>query len=199
MNPQTDIVKNVLDILKERPFIWVVLFLSCSLLLFSPLLEFLGNNSVSINIIAVIKLIIGIFWVISGVAILSKIIMYYCRKIASFIKRELVCNENFKRISNLSYDEKLLLYIAVVLKMPIVPVPENNRIALMLAEKAILSMPNSFFSKSPLGAECFRIPDSIWKILSSKRRQEIIFKDFLSKDEEDLKKELKMLLPDLLV
>jgi hypothetical protein len=197
MNPQTDIMKNVLDILKERPFIWVVLFLGCSLLLFSSLLEFLGSNLVPANVIAFIRIIIGIVWIISGVAILCKLIMYLYGKIEFCIKRKLSQDKNFKKIANLSYEEKLLLFIAVKLDMPIVPVPDDNKIALMLVVKQVLSEPNFILPRTSLEERSFTIPEDIWKVLSSKPNIAVIFKDILSKNEEDLKKEWARLIPGI--
>jgi len=197
MSKETGIMKNIIDILKERPFIWVVLFLGCSILLFSPLLEFLGSNLIPINAIAFIKIILGMVWVISGVAILCKLTMYFYKKTVFFIKTKLSQDKMVEKIANLSYEEKLLLYIAVLLKMPIVPVPSDNRIALILTEKEILQEPNPFFSRSSLGEKCFRIPDHIWKLLILKQNQVIIFKEFLNKADADLKKEYEKILPGL--
>jgi formate hydrogenlyase subunit 3/multisubunit Na+/H+ antiporter MnhD subunit len=197
MSKETGILKNIIDILKEKPFIWVVLFLGCTILLFSPLLDFFGSNFVSINVMAAVKIIIVIVWVVSGVAILCKLTMYFFKKMFFFIKTKLLSNKMVKEIANLSYEEKLLLFMAVLLKIPIVPVPSDNRIALILVEKEILQEPNPFFSRSSLGEKCFRIPDHVWRLLISKRRQLIIFKDFLSKSEAHLGEEYKKLLTDI--
>ncbi|MDD5618763.1 MAG: hypothetical protein PHG69_06705, partial [Candidatus Omnitrophica bacterium] len=161
-------------------------------LLFSSLLEFWASNSVSINIMAFIRIIIGIVWIMSGIAILCKLTMYSYKKTASFIKIKLSQNKIVKKIANLSYEEKLLLYLAVRLDIPIVPVSKHNRIALILATKRILREPNPFLSFSSLDAESFRIPADIWELLISRKID--IFKEFLGKTDEDLKKEYENLL-----
>jgi hypothetical protein len=91
-----------------------------------------------------------------------------------------------KEIANLSYQEKLLLYIPAILKLPIVPVSNDNKIALILVEKGILNEPNPFFSRSPLGERFFGISSHIWVLLISEQKQVIIFKEFLGKKAEDL-------------
>lgn len=194
MRSQLDIMKNILDILKEKPFIWVVLFLSCSLLLFSPLLGFLGSSPVSTNISEFIRTIIVIVWVMSSVAILCKFIMYLYGKVAFCIKRKLTQDKNLKKIANLSYEEKLLLFIAVKANMPIVPVPDDNKTALILAVKRILSEPNPIFFNTTLESRSFTIPNDIWEILSLEQNKAVIFKGILSKNEEDLKKEWERLI-----
>jgi hypothetical protein len=123
--------------------------------------------------------------------------MYFFQKMFSFIKTKLSQSKMVKEIANLSYEEKLLLYMAVLIKMPIVPVPSENIIALMLAEKEILQEPNPFFSRSSFGGKCFRISDHIWRLLASKQSQTIIFRDFLNKADADLMKEYEKLLPGL--
>lgn len=108
MSSETGIMKIIFDILKEKPFVWIVLFLGCTVLLFTSFLEFLGSNLVSPVVMAFIRILLGTVWVISGIAVLCSIAIYFYKRIISFAKTkifeyvEMYCNRR-RAYSTLGY------------------------------------------------------------------------------------------------
>ncbi|MDD5553077.1 MAG: super-infection exclusion protein B [Candidatus Omnitrophica bacterium] len=181
-----DYFDKLIELIKGSFSLRVVVFCTCVFILFAPesiLLklglssEFLPNEW---------RMFIGLVTIVSGVSLIVLPIISLIKKVALHVQIFFMGRRVAQMIAGFSYQEKLLLYQAVMLNMPTVFCAINNPIAQTLVSKGILV--HAIQIADPMRYP-FRIPDHTWKV--AMKYKNLIFRDFLNMEPNAVMAELQ--------